>query len=85
MGHAKSPPRLLPARGPTTVPRIIFREDTVSGRIDVHAHSMGPAYRTAIQAIGGVIRTPDWSPDLALKHMDRHGTMAGVLSLSTPG
>ena len=37
------------------------------------------------EAIGGVIRTPDWSPDLALKHMDRHGTMAGVLSLSTPG
>ena len=57
----------------------------MSGRIDVHAHSMGPAYRTAIQAIGGVIRTPDWSPDLALKHMDRHGTRAGILSLSTPG
>jgi predicted TIM-barrel fold metal-dependent hydrolase len=57
----------------------------VPGRIDVHAHSMGPAYKTAIQAIGGIIRTPDWSPDLALKHMDRHGTQAGILSLSTPG
>ena len=35
------------------------------GRIDVHAHSMSPAYRAAIQAIGGIIRTPDWSPDMA--------------------
>ncbi len=55
------------------------------GRIDVHAHSMGPAYKTAIQAIGGIVRTPDWSPDMALTHMDRHGTQAGILSLSTPG
>ena len=46
---------------------------------------MGPAYKTAIQAIGGIIRTPDWSPDLALGHMDRHGIRAGILSLSTPG
>ena len=55
------------------------------GRIDVHAHSMSPAYRSAIQAIGGIIRTPDWSPDMALTHMDRHGTATGILSLSTPG
>lgn len=55
------------------------------GRIDVHAHSMSPAYRAAIQAIGGIIRTPDWSPDLALAHMDRHGIATGILSLSTPG
>ena len=57
----------------------------MSGRIDVHAHSMGPAFQTAIQAIGGIIRTPDWSPDMARTHMDRHGTRAGILSLSTPG
>jgi predicted TIM-barrel fold metal-dependent hydrolase len=46
---------------------------------------MSPAYRAAIQAIGGIIRTPDWSPDLALGHMDRHGIGTGILSLSTPG
>ncbi len=57
----------------------------MSARIDVHAHSMSPAFRTAIQAIGGIIRTPDWSPELALRHMDRHAIQAGVLSLSTPG
>ena len=57
----------------------------MSGRIDVHAHSMSPAFRTAIEAIGGIIRTPEWSPEMALHHMDRHGTQAGVLSLSTPG
>ncbi len=55
------------------------------GRIDVHSHSMTPAYRAAIQAIGGIIRTPDWSPELSLGHMDRHGIETGVLSLSTPG
>ena len=57
----------------------------MTGRIDVHAHSMGPAFRSAIQAIGGIIRTPEWSPELALQHMDRHAISAGVLSLSTPG
>ena len=55
------------------------------GRIDVHSHSMSPAFRSAIQAIGGIIRTPDWSPEMALAHMDRHGTGTAVLSLSTPG
>ncbi len=56
-----------------------------NGRIDVHAHSMSPAYRAGIEAIGGIIRTPDWSPELALQHMDRHGIATGILSLSTPG
>src|SRR3954447_25308865 len=46
---------------------------------------MSPAYRAAIQAIGGIIRTPDWSTDLALGHMDRHGIQTAILSLSTPG
>ena len=55
------------------------------GRIDVHLHSMSPAYRKAIRGIGSNIRTPDWSPELALEFLDRHNLSAGVLSLSVPG
>ena len=30
-------------------------------RIDVHCHSMTPAYREAISNLGAIIRTPDWT------------------------
>jgi predicted TIM-barrel fold metal-dependent hydrolase len=56
-----------------------------AGRIDVHCHSMTPAYRTAIQNLGAIIRTPEWSPQLALAFQDRHGIAAGIYSLSVPG
>jgi 6-methylsalicylate decarboxylase len=56
-----------------------------AGRIDVHCHSMTPAYRAAIRNLGAIIRTPDWSPHLALEFQDRHGIAAGVYSLSVPG
>lgn len=55
------------------------------GRIDVHCHSMTPAYRTAIRNMSSIIRTPDWSPAMALEFLDRHGIAAGVFSLSVPG
>jgi predicted TIM-barrel fold metal-dependent hydrolase len=55
------------------------------GRIDVHCHSMTPAYRAAIANLGAIIRTPDWSPQLALEFQDRHGIAAGIYSLSVPG
>ncbi len=58
---------------------------TNAGRIDVHCHSMTPAYRTAIQNLGAIIRTPEWSPQLALAFQDRHGIAAGIYSLSVPG
>jgi predicted TIM-barrel fold metal-dependent hydrolase len=56
-----------------------------AGRIDVHCHSMTPAYRSAIQNLGAIIRTPDWSPQMALDFQDQHGIAVGVYSLSVPG
>jgi predicted TIM-barrel fold metal-dependent hydrolase len=58
---------------------------TTGGRIDVHCHSMTPAYREAISAMGPHIRTPEWTPWAAVDFLDRHGTAAAVLSLSVPG
>ena len=58
---------------------------TSAGRIDVHCHSMTPAYRSAIQNLGAIIRTPDWSPQMALDFQDKHGIAAGIYSLSVPG
>jgi 6-methylsalicylate decarboxylase len=57
----------------------------VARRIDIHCHSMGPAYRQAISSLGSIIRTPEWSVELAIEFMERHGIQAAVLSLSTPG
>jgi predicted TIM-barrel fold metal-dependent hydrolase len=54
-------------------------------RIDIHCHAMSPSYRLAISALGPIIRTPEWSVELAIEFLDRHGTQAAVLSLSTPG
>ena len=55
------------------------------GRIDVHCHSMTPAYRAAISSLGPTIRTPAWTTQAAIDFLDRHGTAAAVLSLSVPG
>jgi predicted TIM-barrel fold metal-dependent hydrolase len=54
-------------------------------KIDIHCHSMGPAYRQAISSLGPIIRTPEWSVELAIEFMNRQGTQSAVLSLSTPG
>jgi predicted TIM-barrel fold metal-dependent hydrolase len=59
--------------------------DLKAGRIDVHCHSMTPAYRDAIYSLSPIIRTPEWSPRLTVDYMDRQGTAAAVLSLSVPG
>lgn len=56
-------------------------------RIDVHAHSMLKTYASFLResALGSTVRIPEWSPDLALAMMDRHGISAAVTSLSVPG
>ncbi len=62
-------------------------KENESGRIDVHFHAMTPAYRRALtdKPLGAIIRTPGWSPGLAVEYLDRQGTTTGILSLSIPG
>ncbi|MFA7679743.1 MAG: amidohydrolase family protein [Pigmentiphaga sp.] len=54
-------------------------------RIDVHSHTVPPAFVKAIQSEGITARTPTWSPELALSMMDRHGIATTITSLSVPG
>lgn len=54
-------------------------------RIDVHFHTVPPAFVKAIETEGIVARTPDWSPESALAVMDRHGINVAITSLSVPG
>ena len=60
-----------------------------SGLIDVHSHLIPPFYREALIAagrgpsiLGGF---PEWTPELALAVMDRHGIATSILSVSQPG
>jgi predicted TIM-barrel fold metal-dependent hydrolase len=46
---------------------------------------MTPAYREAIASLGPTIRTPQWSPQGTVDFLDRHGSVAAVLSLSVLG
>ena len=55
------------------------------GRIDVHNHAVTPAYLEAIQSIGGIILTPEWSVDLALEYLDNYSKSSAILSISIPG
>ncbi len=61
----------------------------ITGRIDVHAHYVAPAYRTALESVGkdriGGIPVPPWTPELAIEFMDTHGIERQVLSVSDPG
>ncbi|GEE00760.1 amidohydrolase [Gordonia spumicola] len=58
-------------------------------RIDVHQHLIPPSYRARLDDHGiaeaGGRALPDWSPEAALGVMDRAGTAAAILSVSTPG
>ena len=54
-------------------------------RIDVHHHTMPPAFVEAVRASGNPARTPAWTPESAFALMDRHGIAGAVTSLSVPG
>ena len=56
-----------------------------NGRIDVHYHAMNKPYKDAISHIGGIVRTPDWSRQMALEFSERQGIGTGILSLAVPG
>jgi predicted TIM-barrel fold metal-dependent hydrolase len=57
--------------------------DTASGRFDVHAHYVPPAVAQLKPAGGNFAAPPmpQWSPDIALDFMDRHGIATQMLSI----
>ena len=59
-------------------------------RIDVHHHILPPDYVAAVgdDRIGPLIlagRTPEWTPEMSVEAMDRHGVATAVTSISAPG
>ena len=58
-------------------------------RVDVHGHSLVPAYQEALAAAGITafhrIPIPAWTPELALEFMDQHDIALQFLSVSDPG
>ena len=60
-----------------------------NARIDVHNHIIPKPYLAGLERAGilssGGIPYPQWSPELALGLMDRHGIQTAVTSVSSPG
>ncbi len=58
-------------------------------RIDLHYHIIPEPYVEALAELGITGSTyvpfPDWTPQKALKHLDRTGVRTAVTSLSSPG
>jgi 6-methylsalicylate decarboxylase len=57
-------------------------------RIDVHFHHIPSFYSEAVYAAGrgpAIGKYPDWTPELALELMDRHGIAVALTSLAQPG
>jgi 6-methylsalicylate decarboxylase len=62
--------------------------ETLSGMIDVHFHLIPQFYREAVRDAGTMLATasyPDWSPQLALDLMDKHGIAFAITSTVWPG
>lgn len=58
--------------------------------IDVHHHILPPRYIEAVgaSAISDLLvsgRLPDWTPEVSLSVMDRHGIAKAYISMSAPG
>jgi predicted TIM-barrel fold metal-dependent hydrolase len=56
--------------------------------IDVHFHLIPQFYRDAVYEAGrgpAIGRYPDWSEDLALDLMDKHGIALAITSIAQPG
>ena len=57
-------------------------------RIDVHFHHIPPFYSEAVYDAGrgpAIGKYPDWTSQLALELMDRHGIEVALTSLAQPG
>jgi 6-methylsalicylate decarboxylase len=58
------------------------------GMIDVHFHMIPEFYRDAVYEAGtgpAIGRYPDWTPQLTLELLDKHGIALAMLSLGQPG
>jgi 6-methylsalicylate decarboxylase len=56
--------------------------------IDVHFHLIPQFYSDAVYEAGrgpAIGRYPDWSPELALELMDKHGIALAITSIAQPG
>jgi 6-methylsalicylate decarboxylase len=56
--------------------------------IDVHFHLIPQFYSDAVYEAGrgpAIGRYPDWSPELALEIMDKHGIALAIASIAQPG
>lgn len=61
---------------------------TAAGMIDVHLHLIPQFYREAVYEAGAgpaIARYPDWTPQLALDLMDKHGIALAIASMAQPG
>jgi 6-methylsalicylate decarboxylase len=61
---------------------------TTTGMIDVHFHLIPQFYRDVVYEAGtgpAIARYPDWTPELALELMDKHGIAVAITSLAQPG
>lgn len=59
-----------------------------AGMIDVHFHLIPRFYSDAVYEAGrgpAIGRYPDWSPELALDLMDKHGIALSIASIAQPG
>jgi len=65
------------------------RAGLAPSRIDVHAHLIPDFYRAALNAYDvpsdGGLPPPAWTPEAAVRFMDKFGIQAQVVSLSEPG
>lgn len=61
---------------------------TAAPRIDVHFHTVPPAFRAAVESAASLkvpVRVPPWTPERALDLMDRKGIGTVIGSISVPG
>src|SRR6202453_1945505 len=60
----------------------------MTGKIDFHFHVIPRFYRDAVYEAGtgpAIGRFPEWTPELAVEIMDKHGITVAMTSVAQPG